>query len=103
MKPTIQFNEKSGKYSERELRGRFALPKTDYNFQPASMSNAGSRTFGSCRPSFLAISRDYFENEAPRSFAEEAVLFSVMVMTAVVPILNSVSALAQMARSFSTF
>jgi len=102
MKPTIQFNEKSGDCSEREVRARVALPKTDYSYQTASMPNAG-RCFGSCRSSFLAISRDYFENEARRSFAEEAVLFSVMVMTAVVPILNSMSELAALARSFATF
>jgi hypothetical protein len=97
MKPTIQFNEKSG---ERESRRGFMLPKTDYNLQAGSMANAGSRCFGSCRQSFRAISRDYFENEARRSFAGEALLFGVMVMTAAMPILNSAREMAQLVRSF---
>ena len=101
MKPTIQFNQKSGDRSERESRHGFSFPKTDYSFQAVSIAKAGSRCFGSCQPSFRTISRDYFEHEAPRSFASEAFLFSVMVMTAAMPIFNSASELAQLMRSFA--
>ena len=101
MKPTIQFNEKSRcNFSERESRKGSALPKTDYSFQAAS--NGGSRCLGSCRSSFRAISQEYFENEAPRSFASEAALFVVIVMTAALPIINSASALVHLVRSFAT-
>ena len=103
MKPTIQFNEKSRRdFSDRESRKGSALPKTDYSFQAASVANGGGRCFGSCRPSFRAISQDYFKNEARRSFASEAALFSVIVVTAALPILNSVSALVHLVRSFGT-
>lgn len=102
MKPTIQFNEKSRRdVSDRESR-QGSLPKTDYNFQAASVANGGGRCFGACRPSFRAISQDYFKNEAPRSFAGEAALFSVIVVTAALPILNSLSALVHLVRSFAT-
>jgi len=102
MKPTIQFNEKRrGDLGDRESRKGFALPQTDYSFQAASVAKSGSLCFGSCRPSFRAISQDYFENEAPRSFAGEAVLFSVIVLTAALPILNSASALVHLVRSFA--
>ena len=102
MKPAIQFNEKPRRdYSERESRKGSALPKTDYSFQGASAANGGSRCFGSCRPSFRAISQDYFRNEARRNFAGEAALFVVIVMTAAVPIFNSVNALAHLVRSFA--
>jgi hypothetical protein len=103
MKPTIQFNEKSRRdLGDRESRQGSALPKTDYSFQTASVANGGGRCFGVCRPSFRAISQDYFKNEAPRSFAGEAALFSVIVVTAALPILNSVSALVHLVRSFAT-
>jgi len=103
MKPTIQFQEKSrGDFRERESRKGSALPKTDYSFQAASVANGGSRCFGSCRSSFRAISQQYFENEAPRSFASEAALFVVIAMTAALPIVNSASALVQLVRSFAT-
>ena len=103
MKPTVQFNEKSRRdFSDRESRHGSALPKTDYNFQAASVANGGGRCFGACRPSFRAISQDYFKNEAPRSFAGEAALFSGIVMTAALPILNSASALVHLVRSIGT-
>lgn len=104
MKPTNQLNERSRcNFSERESRKGSLLPKTDYNFQAASVPNGSSRCFSSCRPSFRTISQDYFENEARRSFAGEAILFSVIVMTAALPILNSASALAHLLRSIGTF
>lgn len=102
MKPTIQFNEKSHRdLSDRESRKGSALPKTDYSFQAASVANSGGHCFGACRPSFRAISQDYFKNEEPRSFAGEAALFVVIVMTAALPILNSASALMHLVRSFA--
>ena len=103
MKPTIQFNEKSRRnFSDRESRNGSAHPQTDYSFQAASVANGGSCCFGSCRPSFRAISQEYFKNEAPRSFASEAALFVVIVVTAALPILNSASALVHLVRSFAT-
>jgi hypothetical protein len=102
MKPTIQFNEKSrGDFSDREFRKGSALPKTDYSFQAASVTNGGGRCFGSCRPSFRGISQEYFKNEARRNFAGEAALFVVIVMTAALPILSNVSALMHLVRSFA--
>lgn len=101
MKPTSQFNEKSRRdSSDRNFRQGSALPKTDYSFQAASVSNGSGRCFGSCRTSFRAISQDYIKNEARFDFASEAALFSVIVMTAAVPIISSLSALVHLVRSF---
>lgn len=103
MKPTIQFNEKSRRdFSDRDSRQGSALPQTDYSYQGDSVANMGGRCFGSRRPSFRSISQDYFKNEARHSFAGEAALFAVIVMTAAVPILNSASALLHLVRSFGT-
>ena len=102
MKPTIQFNEKSRRdLSDRESRKGSALPQTDFSFHAASMANGGGRCFGARRPSFRAISQDYFKNEEPRSFAGEAALFVVIVLTAALPIINSASALLHLVRSFA--
>jgi hypothetical protein len=100
MKPTIQFNEKSSRDHRDSRRGTF--PKTDYSLQAAPLTHGGGRCFGSRRASFRSISQDYFKNEAPHSFAAEAALFGVIVMTAAVPILNSASALLHLVRSFGT-
>ena len=98
MKPTIQFNEKSRRdLTDRDFRKGSALPKTDYSRQAGSL---GGRCFGSHEPSFRSISQDYFKNEARRSFASEAFLFAVIVVTAGLPILNSASAMMHLVRSF---
>lgn len=103
MKPTVQFNEKSRRdLSDRESRKGSLLPQTDYSFQASSVTNGGGRCFDARRPSFRAISQGYFKNEEPRSFAGEAALFVVIVVTAALPIINSASALAHLVRSFAS-
>jgi hypothetical protein len=100
MKSPIQFNEKSRRDSnERGARGHSAFPKTDCNYHAASISNVGGRCFGSRRPSFRSISQDYFKNEARQSYAGEAALFCVIVLTAALPLLDSAQALVQLVRS----
>ena len=91
MKPTIQFNERNGR----------RLPKTDCNYQVASMPSRGGRGNGSGRASIRAISNDYFKNEARSMFATEAAFFSVIVMTAAVPLINTATAMVHLVRSFA--
>ena len=90
MIPTIQLN--TGRRSR--------LPKTEYFYQ-APIASMGGHCFESRRPSFRAISQDYFKNEARQSFVAEAALFCVMVMAAAVPVINSMSALVQLVRAFA--
>ena len=98
MKPTIQFTEKSRlDFGDRTFRQRSAQPRTDFNYQAPSM---GGRCFGSPGPSFRSISENYFKNEARPNFAGEAAFFTVILMIAAVPILNSVSAVLHLVRSF---
>jgi len=98
MKPTIQFNEKSRRdFSDRAGRQGSAQPQTDFSYQTTSM---GGRCFGSQSPSFRSISQDYFKNEARPNFAGEAALFTVILIISAVPILNSVSAVLHLVRSF---
>jgi hypothetical protein len=90
MKPTIQLNERHG------LR----LPKIDQNFQVASMPSRGGRSFfGSRHASIRAVSADYFKNEARSMFVSEAAFFSVIVITAAVPLIYTAMALVHLVRS----
>ena len=91
MKPTIQFNTRRGS----------RLPKTDYAYQAAPVANLGGRCLGSPRPSFRSISKDYFKYEARQSFATEAALFSVIVMTAAVSLISSVAGAVHLVRAFA--
>jgi len=91
MKPTTQLNERNGRQ----------MPKTDYGYQIGSMPSRGGRNHGSRRASIRAVSREYFKNEARSTFATEAAFFSVIVMTAAVPLINTVTAMAHLVRSFA--
>ena len=93
MKPTTQFNERNG------LR----LPKTYFGYQVGSMPSRGGRGRGRRRASIRAVSREYFKNEARSTFATEAAFFSVIVMTAAVPLINAATAMAHLVRSFAAF
>lgn len=101
MKPTCQLNQKSRRDSrDRAFRQGSWLPLTDYSFQAPAVANKGGRCYGSRRPSICSISQDYFKNEARHDFVREAVLFSVIVVTAAVPIINSARELLHLVRSF---
>ena len=89
MKPTIQLNQRHG------LR----MPNIDSNFQVGSMPSRGGRGFGSRHASIRAVSNDYFKNEARSMFATEAAFFSVIVMTAAVPLIYTAMAMVHLVRS----
>ena len=91
MKPTIQQNERHG------LR----MPKTDCNYQVGSMPSRGGHR--SPCASIRAVSHDYFKNEARSMFATEAAFFSVIVITAAVPLITTAMALVHLVRSVAAF
>jgi hypothetical protein len=91
MKPTIQLNQRHG------LR----MPKTDCNYQVASMPSRGGCSYGSRHASIRAVSHDYFKNEARSMFVTEAAFFSVIVITAAVPLINTAMALVHLIRSLA--
>ena len=47
------------------------------------------------------MSHDYFKNEARSMFATEAAFFSVIVITAAVPLINTAMALVHLVRSIA--
>lgn len=77
------------------------MPKIDCNYQVASMPNRGGHGFGSRHASIRAVSNDYFKNEARSIFATEAAFFSVIVITAAVPLINTAMALVHLVRSIA--
>jgi hypothetical protein len=89
MKPTIQLNERHG----------LCMPRIDQSLQVASMPSRGGRSFGSRHASIRAVSAEYFKNEARSMFVTEAAFFSVIVMTAAVPLIYTAMALVHLIRS----
>lgn len=97
MKPTCETID------QRKNRGTFAFradhhfPITDYNYHSAALDSHNSAR--SATTSFRNISDDYFKNEARHSFVAEASFFVAIVLTAAVPLMNGVYALAHFVRA----
>ncbi|MFL6585155.1 MAG: hypothetical protein ACJ8KU_11640 [Chthoniobacterales bacterium] len=81
-------------------RGRGAMPRIEYSFQADSRHDFGPRA-GKSQPSFRDLSGGYFNYEAPRAFATEAALFGVILLTVIVPLINSASAVMDLVRAFN--
>jgi hypothetical protein len=85
MKPTLPNIPNDRRSSSGRQNGS---PKTDYQFQPNSMTDFAGRCHGTPTPSFRGISRDYFKYEAPSDFVSEAAIFVLMAVTAAVPVIQ---------------
>jgi len=100
MKPTVEQNNLS-KRAEVAQRNAAAFPSIDCNYQTVALP---SYRGGCLRPgfsSFRNISGEYFRNEARNEFRLEAVAFVAIIITAAIPILNNMHALADFLRATS--
>jgi hypothetical protein len=88
MNPTLTKNS-SGKQ----------FPLIDYNYHSMSLDGCNGRCVR--LPSLRNISREYFDKEAHRSFAAEAVLFGAMIVTAAVPIVSGAHAIIELCRTIA--
>lgn len=77
-----------------------SFPQTDQNYQGASLlGSCGTPAKFNREEPFFEISQRYFANEAPRGFALDAAVFAALILTAVLPIVNSVEAFATLIQS----
>lgn len=91
MKPTPQIdNIGSGR---RGLR----MPKIDCAFRSSSIDDFSGRGKAI---RFRDLSGGYFKEEAPRAFATEAAVFGAILLTVIVPLINSASAIMDLVRAF---
>ena len=70
------------------------FPEIGPHFQPATFTGGCGKPAKFEHPAFSEISKDYFAYEEPRSFAAEAAIFTALIALAVLPIINSVQAIA---------
>jgi len=100
MKTTIEQSNLSRRADVAE-RNAGAFPSIDCNYQTVALPSYR----GSClRPrfsSFRNISGEYFRNEARNEFRVEAAAFIAIIITAAIPILNNMHALADFLRVIS--
>jgi hypothetical protein len=96
MKTTVQtLDLKQRHESDRRVsrQGR-NFPRPEQHYQSCQLAGNCGEPVKFQEPSFFEISNDYFADEAPRSFAVDAGVFSALILTALLPIVNSVQAVA---------
>jgi hypothetical protein len=71
---------------------KFVSPSVDLPSKTNSGAdevNSIGRFANEAKPSFHALSRDYFANEAPQHFTHETALFLIMMITVAMPLLDA--------------
>jgi hypothetical protein len=81
-------------------RSEKRFPLIECNYHSTTLSGYRSGCAKSTAPSFRNISRLYFEKEARQDFFGEAILFSILVVAATVPIVSGAYAIIQLCRAF---
>jgi hypothetical protein len=96
----FQSISKSMKPTFITTRNRNRFPLIECNYHSGTVSGYRGRCAKPLAPSFRNISRQYFQKEARHDFVGEAILFSILVITVTVPMVNGTYAIIQLCRAF---
>jgi hypothetical protein len=97
MKPTLEIRNPCDSIG-LAVPMRPVFPDTGFDYQATTLAELDGRCAGHCKSSFRAISQDYFADEAPQHFAQEGVLFVIMMITVALPLLNASIAILELIR-----
>ena len=75
-------------------RGGKKFPQTDQNYQDPQFLGGCGTPAKFHHPAFFEISNEYFAHEAARGFVIDAGVFAALILTAMLPIVNSAQAVA---------
>lgn len=95
MKPIFQINHRY-RSSAHAARMSRRSPKTDFDYQTATLDDIRGRPVEDCKPPFHALTRDYFTREAHQDFAIESAAFFLLMMTTVLPLFNGANAVVKL-------
>ena len=99
MKPTVKQNN----LNKRALRsGATRFPQIECNYHAVALPDYRGGCLQPRFSSFRNISGEYFRTEARNEFRAEAAAFVAIAVTAVIPILNNMHALADFLRTVGT-
>ena len=99
MKPKIP--EKNFSNCE-DVTLKSAFPLTDYQYHSVTLPNFRGGCARSKPHSFRNISSEYFRTEARGEFRAEVIAFAAIFVTAAIPVLSSVRALADFLHAIGT-
>ncbi len=100
MKNTLHTQNLSKRHqSEDRARSNGARqPEVAQHFQSSTIIGGCGKPAKFEHPSFADISKDYFAGEEPRGFAVDAAVFAALIAMAVLPIVNTIQAVAPFVR-----
>jgi len=75
------------------------FPQAEQHYQSCQLAGNCGEPVKFQEPSFFKLSNDYFADEAPRGFAVDAGVFAALMLTAILPIVNGVQAVATLIHS----
>ena len=78
------------------------FPLVDYHYHAPMLSSSSAPCLKTSK-SLRDISRDYFDAEANREFTTEVAVFGTLILMAILPIMTSMSAAAQLLRALPFF
>ena len=90
----IQITNQRHAAESRDSRGSRSFPQIEQNYQSPTLRGSCGSPAKFRGPSFFELSNKYFAEEAPRSFVGDTAIFSALIVTALLPIVNSVQAVA---------
>ena len=102
MKPTVEQNNLSRRGDGVQNNGA-TFPHVESNYHVVALPNYRGGCVRAKSLSFRNISGEYFRHEARNEFCAEALAFLAIVITAAIPILNSMHALADFLRVTGRF
>jgi hypothetical protein len=102
MKPTFEQNNLRKRGDGAQKNGA-TFPFVDSNYHAVALPIYRGGCLRAKPLSFRSISGEYFRHEARNEFCMEALAFFAMVVTAAIPILNNMHALADFARATGRF
>jgi hypothetical protein len=97
--PQIEQIDRRHESDPRTPRHGRILAQTEQGYQSSQLLGVCGMPAKFHPPAFFEISNRYFAEEAPRSFAVDAGVFAILILTAMLPIVNGVEAVSALIRS----
>jgi hypothetical protein len=96
MKNTLQIQAVDQRHASeaRASRRLRSFPQIEHNYQSSQLQDTCGTPAKFHRPAFFEISNRYFADEAAHSFLVDTAVFGALILTTLLPIVNSVQAVA---------
>ena len=96
MKKTPRTHQSNRRHQSDSRPSRVArtFPQTEHSYQNSTLSGSCGSPVEFHHPAFFEISNKYFADEAARGFAVDAGVFAALIVTAMLPIINGIQAIA---------